>query len=60
MPMSVQIDLSLFCLGCGCCVSECPTGALGLDDDHVILQDPERCGECACCTEVCPTGVLSL
>lgn len=59
--MSVMIDLSMMCLGCASCVNECPTGALGLDQEHhVELQDPLRCGECGCCVEVCPTGVLTL
>ena len=59
--MSVMIDLSMTCFGCGTYVNECPTGALGLDDeDHVELQDPLRCGECGCCVDACPSGVLTL
>lgn len=60
MKMAVMIDLSMMCLGCGDCASECPTGALGVEDDHVELQDPERCGECGCCVDTCTMGVLSL
>ena len=59
--MSVMIDPSIMCLGCAACVNECPTGALGLDEENQVeLQDPLRCGECGCCVEICPTGVLTL
>ena len=57
--MSVMIDPTM-CIGCGDCVNECPTGALGIEDEQVYLQDPLRCGECGCCVDTCSMGALTL
>ena len=42
------------CIGCGQCVSVCPTGAAG----NVRAIDYRKCIGCGKCAEVCPTEAL--
>ena len=46
------------CIGCGKCVSVCPTGALSLADGKVKL-DQVRCKGCRACVDACPTGAIT-
>ena len=48
------------CTGCGDCITNCPTGALGWMDGKAALLYPERCVYCATCETVCPTGAIAL
>ena len=41
------------CVHCGTCVTECPTGALRMEDGHVTWRE-ELCCQCDWCIAVCP------
>lgn len=41
------------CIGCGECVSTCPTGALLKDENGHILYDADKCVECDTCIKTC-------
>ncbi len=54
-----KIDLSK-CDGCGVCAERCPTGALAMQDGHVVMARPDLCSYCATCEDACPTGAIEL
>ena len=33
------------CIACGCCISECPNGAIR-DGERIAVINPDRCTEC--------------
>ncbi|MCH5304996.1 MAG: 4Fe-4S binding protein [Rikenella sp.] len=47
------------CTGCGVCVGNCPTGAIGLTPDGVAASGAERCIKCCACLKFCPAGARS-
>ncbi len=48
------------CTGCGDCISECPTGALGWRGEKAALVYPELCTYCAACEDICPVDAIEL
>jgi len=48
------------CTGCGDCITQCPTGALGWDGGKASLIHPDRCIYCATCEDLCPTSAIEL
>ncbi|MCF0109270.1 MAG: 4Fe-4S binding protein [Erysipelotrichaceae bacterium] len=54
MPVKVILN---DCIGCGCCVGECPAMAITCDEKAKI--DPEICDECGSCVNSCPTGAMT-
>lgn len=46
------------CIGCGDCISVCPSRALSMDDRNKIVIDRSRCLNCGKCTETCPARAL--
>lgn len=54
-----RIDQNL-CTGCGDCIAQCPTGALGWQDNKATLIDPKVCTYCATCESICPEGAIEL
>jgi ferredoxin len=48
------------CTGCGDCIRECPTGALGWQGDKAALVLPDRCTYCATCEDICPVYAIEL
>ena len=54
-----QID-SEACIGCGDCVTACPTNALALSDSIVIVGEPSACDYCSVCEMICPVEAISL
>ncbi|MBW1824962.1 MAG: 4Fe-4S binding protein [Deltaproteobacteria bacterium] len=58
--MSVQIDEER-CVGCGCCIDGCNSGALEFhpEKEKVWVNEGE-CIECKSCIELCPEEALSV
>ncbi len=48
------------CVGCGACVTQCPTNALGRQDDKAALVRPDLCIYCADCETLCPSNAIEL
>jgi NAD-dependent dihydropyrimidine dehydrogenase PreA subunit len=48
------------CDGCGVCIDECPTGALGWHNNKATLAYPEKCIYCATCETICPQNAIEL
>jgi ferredoxin len=53
-----EIDHKL-CILCGDCIASCPTGALSLSEEAVLL-DEQQCAYCGDCEDVCPQGAIML
>ena len=56
--MTVKAD-SEKCNGCGTCVEACPSEALSLEDEKVVV-DADACIDCAVCVDECPVEALTL
>ena len=56
--MVMSLDFNL-CLGCGCCIDACASGALELTDSKAFLNEDD-CNECKNCIEMCPVGAIEL
>jgi len=48
------------CTGCGECVPACPTGALQMGEQKVVLAQPDVCAYCGDCEALCPEGAIAL
>ena len=48
------------CVGCGACVAQCPTHALGRRGGKAALVRPELCIYCADCETLCPYNAIEL
>lgn len=54
-----RIDQNL-CIGCGDCIRECPTDALGRQGEKAALVHPALCTYCAACEDICPVDAIEL
>ncbi len=52
----IEIDRNL-CIGCGACISVCPTGTISLVDGKAAVTGPESIS-CGHCEAVCPEGAI--
>lgn len=43
-----------WCKGCGICVAFCPTKALALENDKIVIADIDKCIQCGACELRCP------
>jgi len=49
------------CVHCGVCTAMCPTDALRLDTETLmIVFDVDKCSACGMCTRVCPVKCMTL
>lgn len=48
------------CNGCGACIAQCPTGALGWQSGKAALLHPDQCSYCAACESICPVNAIAL
>lgn len=53
------IDTSI-CIGCGECIAQCPTDALGQRNGKAALVHPNLCIYCADCETLCPSGAIQI
>jgi ferredoxin len=51
---------TLVCNGCGECITQCPTAALGWVEGKAALLAPMQCVYCADCEALCPTQAIAL
>lgn len=49
-----------WCKGCGICVAFCPTKALALENDKVVMTDVDKCIQCGMCELRCPDYAIYL
>lgn len=56
--MSVNVTQES-CDRCGTCIGVCPSNALMLLTDHLVIE-AGNCTGCGACVAVCPFGALSL
>jgi nitroreductase/NAD-dependent dihydropyrimidine dehydrogenase PreA subunit len=57
MSTAISVDAKL-CNRCGCCVAECPVGAMQPQADVGPHVDAERCIGCGHCGAVCSLGAV--
>lgn len=48
------------CIGCGYCITSCPTGALSRCTDGKVFVDKEKCVNCGTCVDVCCAKAMHL
>lgn len=46
------------CTGCGECVEQCPTEAVGLLEGKAVIVRPEDCCYCTNCESLCPEEAI--
>ena len=46
------------CIACEACVSNCPNGAIHMEEAHAVV-DPELCENCNVCQYMCPRNVIA-
>lgn len=52
----IQVDQEL-CVGCGLCISNCPTGAINLLFNKAYI-DHRKCSGCEICISTCPVAAI--
>ena len=62
-PESQRREVSLAyyeknCIGCGMCISVCPSGAHSLNGEGFHIFEREKCTSCGACAEGCPGEAL--
>lgn len=45
------------CIACGICVRNCPMAAIGMENNHAVI-DEEKCIACGMCAVKCPRGAI--
>lgn len=55
MPVRVEQDT---CIGCGACISVCPTGALETNADGKAECQTDVCIDCGACIPTCPVTAI--
>jgi 2-oxoacid:acceptor oxidoreductase delta subunit (pyruvate/2-ketoisovalerate family) len=48
------------CTECELCIENCPSTALALSEDQILLLDLDRCFGCGICATTCPTEAIAL
>ena len=56
--MTVKVDLDK-CTGCGTCVEACPSEALTVENEKIVV-DEDACVDCGVCVDECPEEALSM
>ena len=45
------------CIGCGLCQANCPVSAIGMGEEHRVI-DQSVCVQCGTCFEACPVEAI--
>ncbi len=45
------------CIGCGLCQANCPVSAIGMGEEHRVI-DQSVCIKCGTCFEACPVEAI--
>jgi len=48
------------CVNCGLCTSVCPTQALTISEDDMLIFEREKCVACQMCVTTCPMNAMSV
>ncbi len=48
------------CVNCGLCTSVCPTEALTMGADDMLVFEDEKCVACQMCVTACPMNAMSV
>lgn len=59
IPRYVEIDRGK-CIDCGACTGVCPTDALTLNEENVLVLNEERCILCENCLKACAVKAVTL
>ena len=51
---------SIGCIHCGGCISACPMGCIGRDENGLVQIMDDSCIGCGSCVSTCPLSVISL
>jgi ferredoxin len=54
----VSVNPSL-CIGCGLCVSDCPTNTMRMESDKAVVTT-QACIKCGHCQAICPENAVSI
>ena len=54
--MSLRVDAEK-CTVCGACVDTCPTDALSILNERIIVRE-EDCIDCGACEDECPVAAI--
>ena len=49
-----------YCVACGCCVKDCPLGAIQIIDGITAQVSMEKCVGCGKCAKECPASVIEI
>jgi pyruvate formate lyase activating enzyme len=58
-PSGVIVYHGNRCLNCGNCSAKCPSNALQIEDNRLLI-DKSLCSKCYKCIEICPANALEL
>ncbi len=48
------------CVDCGMCLLVCPHAVLGINNEHVSIENRDACMECGACARNCPTEAVTV
>ena len=48
------------CIGCGACVSVCPTNCIRGEKSEAHVIDDARCTRCGACQQICPVDAVEV
>jgi ferredoxin len=55
----VAINNHKLCIHCGGCVGVCPTDAISLEENKIVI-DRKKCINCKTCILMCPVKAMSI
>jgi ferredoxin len=59
LSKTIELDEEL-CVNCGLCTSVCPTQALYMNGEDMLVFENEKCVACQMCVTCCPMRAMSV